>query len=451
MKKSFLITLGILAAAAALIGACASGTGASGRAGGFAAGIDWDGEYDVIVAGYGGAGATAAVTAADAGARVLLLEKAPLGHEGGNTRYALQLVMVPKEGQRENAITYYKAMRGDYNNQTDEMIEYIVDGAMANKDWLINMGVPQANLKPFPLIEYPELPGGNEAITTLYIDPLRWNATLYKFLHSLVDARLDKIDVWFESPAVRLIQDPATKIVHGVVVEREGRTYNIRARNGVVLATGGFENNDIMLENYAQLGNAYSKAARYNTGDGITMAQEAGADLWHMSTLAGPDVNFINPQSGIAQNYYFTTGSPALNFTGFGSTSMIIVGGNGQRFMNETEAPRHGHVEVGGTWFSLLVPRNSWCLFDEAARLANRPYKEWSPGCEEEIAKGWVKRAANLQELAQITGIDLAGLQAEIAKYNGYCRAGNDPEYGVNPQYLRPIATQGPYYAFPVH
>jgi succinate dehydrogenase/fumarate reductase flavoprotein subunit len=444
----------ILILAAALAITCASGavsaSGSRAKSGSFLNMISWDAEYDVVVAGYGGAGATAAVTAADAGAKVLLLEKGPLGHEGGNTRYALQLVMVPKEGERANAITYYKAMRGDYNNQSDEMIEYIVDGAMANKDWLINMGVPADKLKPYPLVEFPELPGGNEAVTTLYIEPLRWNSTLFKFLHSLVDARLNRIDVWFESPAVKLIQDPETKIIHGVVVERGGQSYNIRAKNGVVLATGGFENNDVMLENYAQLGDAYSKAARYNTGDGITMAMEIGADLWHMSTLAGPDVNFINPRSGIAQNYYFTTGAAALNFPGFGSTSMIVVGGNGRRFMNETVAPRHGHVETAGTWFSLLVPRNSWCIFDENARLSSRPYKEWSEGVEEEIANGWVIKADNLQELAQKTGINLAGLQDEINIYNGYCRAGNDPQYHVNSQYLKPLSAQGPYYGFPV-
>jgi succinate dehydrogenase/fumarate reductase flavoprotein subunit len=454
-KRGILICAG-LAVSAALIAACASGatsgSAGTGGAGGsnFLSAVSWDAEYDVVVIGFGGAGASAAVTAADAGAKVLLLEKAPLGEEGGNTRYAAQLVMMPKRDQRANAITYYKAMRGEYNNQTDEMIEFIIDGALGNWDWFEKMGVSADRLGIFPLIEYPELPGGNESIQTTFMDGVIWQSQFWKFLRNLVFDRRDNIDVWYESPGVKLLQDPATKIIHGVVAEHGGKTYNIRAKNGVVLTTGGFENNDIMLENYAQLYDAYSKAARYNTGDGITMALEVGADLWHMSTLAGPDVNFINPQSGIAQNYYFASAGKTLNFTGFTAAPVIIVGGNGRRFTNETEAPRHGHVDVGGTWFSLLVPRNSWCIFDETARLAAPAYPTWSQGMEEEIAKGWVIKANTIAELAEKTGIDLAGLQAEITKYNGYCRTGVDIEYGTDPRYLKPLAAQGPYYAFPV-
>jgi uncharacterized protein with FMN-binding domain len=180
------------------------------------------------------------------------------------------------------------------------------------------------------------------------------------------------------------------------------------------------------------------------------MALEAGADLWHMSTLAGPDVNFIHPQTGIAQNYYFASAGATLNFTGFGSVSMIVVGGSGRRFMDESEAPRHGHVDVGGTWFSLLVPRNSWCIFDEAARLDRPAYPTWSRGMEEEIAKGWIIKAATIAELAQKTGIDAAGLTDEINRYNNYCRTGADLEYERGKEYLKPLAAQGPYYAFPV-
>ena len=276
--------------------------GAPTTAGSFERGIAWDGEYDVVVVGFGGAGAATSIAAADAGAKVLLLEKAPKGEEGGNTRYAAQIVLAPKN--REKAITYFKAMRGGYSNQSDRMIEIIVDGAMENRSWLMSLGAKK--LVDFPLVEYPELPGA-DGISTVVIGGEVWTAKLWNLLHDNVEARSPKIDVWYSSPATALIQDPATRIVHGVKVTVNGKTLNIRAKNGVVLASGGFENNIDMVQNYVQMPYAYSKGAKYNTGDGIKMAMRVGADLWHMSTISGPDVNFKAPELPIAFGYAIQT------------------------------------------------------------------------------------------------------------------------------------------------
>jgi succinate dehydrogenase/fumarate reductase flavoprotein subunit len=136
MKKLFAAAI----LSAALAGAVFAG-GSSAKSGNVLAGTSWNAEYDVVVVGFGGAGATAAVTAADTGAKVLLLEKAPQGEEGGNTRYALQLVMIPKE--RDAAITYYKALRSQFDNQSDEIVEFIVDGAMGNVDWFAAHDMPK--------------------------------------------------------------------------------------------------------------------------------------------------------------------------------------------------------------------------------------------------------------------------------------------------------------------
>jgi succinate dehydrogenase/fumarate reductase flavoprotein subunit/uncharacterized protein with FMN-binding domain len=448
MKK---LLLGILLTAA-FAAAYAGGSSSRSKGGDFLSSVSWDAEYDVVVVGFGGAGAVSAASAADAGAKVLLLEKAPEGAEGGNTRYSFQYVLIPKD--RAAAITYFKAMRSAFENQSDEVIEYIVDGAMGNMSWFEKMGIPKDRLKPFPMLEYPELPGGKEGIAGYHIDgDISWNSKLWKFLRQLVMDRKDKIDVWYASPALKLLQDRNSRIIHGVVVQNKGKTYNVRAKNGVVLACGGFENDDAMLENFAQLPDAHSKGAKYNTGDGIRMALDAGADLWHMSALSGPDVNFIHPVSGLAQNYSFNspaaTPAPMNNFTGFGSTSMIMVGNNGKRFMKETDPGRHGHVNIGGSWISLSIPQNAWCVFDEAARLDRPAYPQWSKGMEEEIAKGWIIKADSIRELAAKMNVDPAGLNAQIEEYNGYCRAGKDPQYGVEAPFLKPLA-KGPFYAFPV-
>ncbi len=87
------------------------------------------------------------------------------------------------------------------------------------------------------------------------------------------------ITVWYETPATHLLQDKASGIIHCVVVENNGKEYNIRAKNGAIMAMGGFENNRVMLQNYTQISDGHSKGARHNTGDGIKMAIEVGGNL----------------------------------------------------------------------------------------------------------------------------------------------------------------------------
>ena len=79
--------------------------------------VTWDAEYDVIVVGYGLAGGTAARHAADAGARVLLIDAAPEGQEGGNTRYAKQLLASGHDV--ESAVSYLKALNADFEVDED--------------------------------------------------------------------------------------------------------------------------------------------------------------------------------------------------------------------------------------------------------------------------------------------------------------------------------------------
>lgn len=408
---------------------------------GFEKKVQWNGEYDVIVVGFGGAGAASSIAAADAGAKVLLLEKAPQGEEGGNTRYAAQIVLSPKD--REKAITYFKAMRGGFSNLSDKMIEVIVDGAMENRSYVQSLGAKK--LVDFPLTEYPELPGA-DGISTFVIDGELWSAKLWNLLHDNVLARSSKIDVWYSAPATALIQDPDTKIVHGVKVSSGGKSYSIRAKNGVILASGGFENNIDMIQNYTQLPYAYSKGARFNTGDGIKMAMRVGAELWHMSTLSGPDVNFKAPELPIAFGYGIQNPAESVFFSGVTTRSVIMVGSDGTRFVDESTFPRHGHINNHGTWVSMQIPTPSYMIFDEAARLKGPLYPSWSKDNAEEIAKGWIVKADSVAALAAKIKVPAAALEAQVARYNKYCEDKADPVFDRDPKYLKAIGP-GPYYA----
>ena len=307
--------------------------------------VDWHGEYDVIVVGYGASGATTSIKAADEGAKVLLLEKAPKGEEGGNSRFALQAVLSIDNEDVDKGLEYFKNLRGKFNTPSDEMIKAYLESASGSYDWLKYIGAENIFVFPFKEYDYP----GGDVMDIMLIDGEAWTSSLYRTLQAAVEERKDSIEVWYESPAVELIQDPESKIIHGVKVDNNGTILNIRAKNGVVLCTGGFENNQQMIQDYLQLPYGYAKAARYNIGDGIKMAMDVGANLWHMSNIAGPDLNVLNPETNTAFAYAIQGKKDSLS-TGFATQNVIFVGADGTRFTDESVIPNHGHVNFHGTW-----------------------------------------------------------------------------------------------------
>lgn len=409
--------------------------------------VEWDAEYDVVIIGFGGAGASAAITAADAGAKVLLVETAKKGHEGGNTKVCYQILWAPND--REGAIEYYKTLRGSYtNSMTDEIIELIVDESMKHHDWLVGLGMDSESLVVWPYSEYADFPGAEASQAYIYNGEIA-TSRFWQFLYQNVKDRSDSIDIWYNTRAARLLQDKESKVVHGVAVENGSTAYNVRAIGGVIMACGGFENNIEMIQSFVQMPEAYSKGAHYNNGDGIKMAIDVGAELWHMSTLSGPDPNFIYPESNIAAGYAIQYASAVGSVSGFGRYNMIMVGGDATRFTNESKSTNHGHVFYHGSYKQLQIPENSWCLFDETARLSGKVYSSWSEGSETEIEKGYILKAESVEELAEVTGLDEEALKNTITQYNSYCANGEDPDWARSAEYLLPLDTP-PYYALPL-
>lgn len=142
--------------------AIGAGTAALGTLGGAAESADaapqkWDERADVVVIGYGFAGTTAAITAHDAGAKVLLLEKAPESEKGGNSRVSANIFFWPDDV--EKAKTYFRALTGPYiDNISDAMVDVWATEMHANRAWLEGMG-----LKAFEFsgAEFPEFPGSD--------------------------------------------------------------------------------------------------------------------------------------------------------------------------------------------------------------------------------------------------------------------------------------------------
>lgn len=406
----------------------------------FADTVRWDAQYDVVVMGMGAAGMVAAKTAADNGAKVVIVEKCEEGKAGGNTKVCGQLFAYAN-GDKDAAKSYYTALAGGRDIEP-EIIDAISEGVanMAdilagefgfNKDeymdWTgVNVGgTNMGAMSP----EYPEMPGHEKmALWTTHAGAS--DGYLYQGLKQNVTDRVDAIDVWYSSPAKSLIQDPVTKTVVGVTVERDGKEMNIRALNGVCICTGGFECNKEMVQHYLNVINYAPRGGQFNTGDGIKMAQAVGADLWHMDCyegLFGLGSVTYPVEEGIPCDMIATLAQNAVN-TG----AAILVGTDGDRFVNESETVRHGHLYENGIWENPTFPEKVWYIIDETQK---GEIEAAGAMPEEQLAK--LTAYDSIGALAEGIGVDKDRLTKTIKNYNSFANNGEDYKCGREAQYMR--------------
>jgi len=409
----------------------------------------WDMETDVVVIGFGGAGVAAAVTAHELGAEALILEKAPEGEEGGNTRVAGQGYL--NTSSAESAATYLRALSGPYV-APDAMVEVWADEMCKNNDWLSSVGGdPQEHQHPPEGIEFPDLPG-SDCVHKFHDGPKYGYSLTWKRFESLVKER--SIPVCYETPGTSLVQDGATGEIRGVRAQRNGEEITVKARKGVVLTCGGFENNQQMIRDYLPgMPYCYTSGSPYNEGDGVSMALAVGADLWHMNNFAGPSMALKVP------DYPTTFSMQALHYSKEMSGGMIVVGPDGTRFADEKYKTRHGKVPVNGIWTPLTTPCPMYMIFDETLMNAGPLYNkdpshgwtqvvgkyDWSEDNKTELAKGWIQKSDTLAGLAGLVGLNAEALTGSVERWNGHCAAGQDGEFGRTLMF-EPFG-EGPYYA----
>jgi len=429
----------------------------------------WDYEADVVVVGYGGAGACAAITAHDAGAQVIIMEKAPY-RGGGNTGICLGQWVCPTNVQ--HAVEYLKA--GSEDHTPPDVIQAWAEEVCKNRAFYDRLGVKYAQVKN--IAGYPKLPHFSSMI--LYQTEGQGNG-LFMQLDKHVRDR--KVQILFGTPGKELIQDPGAKEILGVYgqevsgtwgKEKKGRIVAVKARRGVVLTTGGFEHNEEMKRRFHK---AYPTAFygwRYNTGDGIKMAQKAGADLWHMDIMCGASnavFRDIDPNYGFQIQIH----PKADNY--------LYVDNLGRRFMNE-KSPLASNPHTGFWQFFGWDEQECgytrtpyWLIFDSVGFKAGPlgsvkgakglrglyiiptdlgGFEGWSNDNFEELNRGWIRSGNTIEELA--TNIkknefgkrmDAADLAASINRYNELCAKKNDDDYSRPVSSMLPVNAP-PYYAF---
>ena len=413
----------------------------------------WDKEADVVVVGTGAAALSAAIQAHDGEANVLVLEKAPEEEEGGNSRACGNLVFHPTDVDK--AIAYQTALN-DLYIVPEDIVAVWAEEMFKNADWMRSLGGdPQVGDYPSMAPEFPGLPGADcvEILVNNPDDPEP--SRVWRLLKANVVER--GIEVLYETPAKELIQDALTGAILGVIAEQSGERIAIKAKKAVVLACGGYENNQEMGRDYVpNQPYAYPKGTPYNTGDGITMAVAVGADLWHMNSFAGPAYVFKRPDVDYVE------------YASWPDKSYIYVGADGTRFTAEaagTHAGKHGKIDFHGQWVPGPTPVPMHLICDEDFVSKGPICKAftnhmgwnniivktwlWSDDNSVEIEKGWIIKADTIRELAGKIDQSPDVLEETVSTYNQYCAAGEDLEFGRGPATLKPIAVP-PYYALPL-
>ena len=330
--------------------------------------------FDVVVVGYGYAGGVAAIAAHDAGARVLLLEKgiAPGGisvTSAGGVRCTDEL---------EAALAYLLATNGGTTPQPvlralaegmAEMPSFV--GGLAKAVGAVAVTRTAGGNYPFPgsdsfgFVNVEEVPEFEPARDFPDVRGSPAGARLFKVVLENVRAR--GITVRMESAAERLVLQDGR--VAGVRVA--GETI---AAGGVVLATGGFEGSPELQRQFWPMNPVLSAAVRSNTGDGLRMAQGAGAALWHMWHYHG-SYGFAHPDPGYPFGIRLKRLPDWRADQGLRedvAMSWILVDRSGRRFMNEYEPYMQdtGHRALEGMDFTRVsTPRIPALLLVDADGL----------------------------------------------------------------------------------
>lgn len=436
-RRSFLqgaALAGVAGIGAAALGGCSQAADAPSKAAYLPEA--WDGEADIIAVGYGGAGSAAAITAAmEELGSCIVLEAAPEGEEGGNSRVCGQNILIPQDV--ESAIKYQKSLNSVYTLSDDPEEEDALYKAWAteivkNKEWLEDLGatVTATNMNSH---EFPEIPGNETGATCYLIDNIVGQEALWNVLKE--QEEYFGLDVRYGTRAVKIIRNPETNEALGVEADQDGKTVYFKANKGVVLSCGGFENNARMAKTYAPAGSYWDTimGTPYNRGDGFKMIAPFGAELWHMNNYTG---------LGIAAYKLGGEDEPFVWQIGFKTKDWVYIGPNGKRFVNEEifSTSRHGKLNINGVYQYAPANMPSYTVFGQAAfdsLVVPRAGMGWLEIIKGYIAEdapglleaGVIKKAETIEELAEIIGYAPATLAETINAYNGYCANGTDPDF----------------------
>lgn len=365
---------------------------------------------DVVVIGGGAAGLAAAAEASDAGAKVLLLEKLPF--LGGNTLICGGLVKAAGTTfQQEAGVEDSAKALADYwferaeGNADRAQLDMVAEKSNDTILWLQAQGVELSSLSPSGTRQVPDMlntgSGGNG-----FVAPVE------------KAVRERGVEIRTETPAVELIKDEAGAVAGVVAQAKDGHKVTVHAK-GVVIASGGFDHNKEMKRKFApSIADEISFSSIGNTGDGIRMAMDVGADTVFKDGAIGlrgiRPTSFADPLNRLVWN------------------PLLLVSQKGERLFNESlDYPIYHSrmLEHGGGHFYLI--------FD-----ASQANAEAIAALE---AEGYAFSADSLEALAAKAFMEKDTFLKTVERYNEL-KGQEDADFGKAAALMTGVG-EGPYHA----
>ncbi|RVU71916.1 FAD-dependent oxidoreductase [Lactobacillus xujianguonis] len=419
-------------------------------------------EYDVIVVGGSNAGGVAAAAAAEKGGKVLVIDKeSNSSFLFRNTIASLNSKAQQKAGIKINKwelLDYLELFNQDHVDQ--RLLSLWADQSGAVMDWL-----DEKVLQPNGAHLYAEkdaysetltnkaFPTGNEVTKNERERDRGWGRYVMEF-----DQKLG-VDFKYLTRLEHLVTNQENRVVGVEVTDlTNNQVYQIKAKRGVILCTGGYGADRALMQKWNPSGlstNVYAQSPR-NNGSGILAAMEVGAvkDDQPASIVFDRGGVFVGTN---AKTFYDQSDWRVKGYLVLGSYPLLKVNLNGERFFNES-APyqfamnsltkQPGNLEVMiwneetmkhlDQFHTLGCSRLGWPgILDEAGQRAK---------VEEKLKQGYIQKADSIEELAAKMHLPKDKLVKTVKRYNQMCAQGEDTDYGKEKYRLFPV-DKAPYYA----
>ncbi len=378
-------------------------------------------ETDVVVMGAGAAGMVAAVSAAEAGAQTVLVEKYERFAAPGGGVGSINTSDLIDEGQKTDIdeITRHLVLASE-GRADPRLCRKWAENSGKTTDWLSAIakeaGVPTVKL------------GGQNCYT---FGKPSFSAVISEFYDMLLaHGKRFGLQTRLGTQAIHLLTDGRTGRVVGVEARQQnGTLVRFNAGRGVVLCTGDYGGNPELVQKYAPWASGclslYSIGT--NTGDGLRMASEVGALIEDAPHCAMIHFNSTNARPASMNRP--VKALPGLN-------PYLYVNKAGERFSDESIPYEYWAAAV------LRQPgKTMWQVFDsKSVDERNRV------AVEKALTTGEVLTAPTLEELAARFGADPVKFSRTVDRYNQIVEMGNDPDFGKDPKQLGVAIDAPPYY-----